>query len=126
MARLHPKVRESFYAIVRDVKAHGGHLIVSDMFRPWQVQMDLRARKPRLAKKPGQSYHEAGLAWDFDISQLGISLAEFHVIVKRNGWMPITPPDPHKAECWHIQHPYESLGYHSLQEAIKDVGNWAA
>jgi hypothetical protein len=108
LAKLHPKVKDSFYELVKATKEKGGKVVVSDMFRPWQVQADLRRRKPRLAAAPGNSYHEAGLAFDFDVSQLGIPLATFRSICRRYGWEPI------KSECWHIQHPYKTLGYVSL------------
>lgn len=119
MAKLHPEVIDSFYEIVKDVKKLGGKLIISDMYRPWQVQADLRRRKPRLANPPGKSYHEAGLAFDFDTGRLGIPMAEFHAIVRKFGWIPIS------SESWHIQHPLDTVGYKTIQEAIKDVGNWA-
>jgi hypothetical protein len=49
----------------------------------------------------------------------GHPLATFQSTCRRYGWEPI------KSESWHIQHPYGTLGYASLQEAIRDVGNWA-
>jgi len=119
MAKLHPDIVDSFYEIVKDVKKAGGKLIVSDMFRPWEVQVDLRKRKPRLANPPGKSYHEAGLAFDFDTGRLGIPMAEFHRIIRKHGWEPI------RSESWHIQHPLGTVGYKTIAEAIKDVGNWA-
>jgi D-alanyl-D-alanine dipeptidase len=112
-------VLESFYGIVRDVKAAGGRLVISDMFRPHAMQADLFRRKPHLAARPGKSYHEAGLAFDFDVSAIGISRAAFHAIVLARGWRPI------QKESWHIEHSYTSLGYKTLSAAIAAVGNAA-
>jgi len=119
MARLHPGVVESFYSIVRDVKAAGGRLLISDMFRPRRVQADLKRRKPRLAAASGKSYHEAGLAFDLSVGQLHLTLDQFRAIVRRHGWETISK------ENWHIQYSYRALGYRTLQAAIKDVDNWA-
>ena len=129
MALLHTDVVESFYDIVRDVKKLKGKLIVSDMFRPWRAQLQAWRKKPRLAVPPGRSYHEAGLAFDFDLSQIGMPLQKFYNICSLHGWKPIFPRKDglwiiKSKEAWHIQYDFHKIHYYTLQAAIKDVGNW--
>lgn len=114
-------VVQSFYRIVFRVKALGGHIIVSDMFRSHDMQRIAHQKKPRLALAPGRSLHEAGLAFDFDVSALGIPYSEFEKICKSEGWE--TGRGWRKSEPWHVQLKPAVLGFRSISEAISFVGN---
>jgi len=117
-SKVHERVAGSLGRIIARTRARGGRLYFTDLFRPWQDQAELKIRKPRLAATPGSSYHEAGLAFDFSTYRLGIPLETFYDICRQEGWTPI------RSEPWHIQHVLAPLGYATIEEAIKDVGNW--
>lgn len=115
MSKLHEDVVSSFYRICERVKALGGEIVISDMFRSHLMQVKLRAEKPKLAAPPGRSYHEAGLAFDIDVSRQIIGFRHLEAIMNSEGWTTI------KGEHWHWQHSFRVLGYKSLGEAIRDV-----
>ena len=124
MAQLHPDVIDKFYAFVQDVKRAGGKVVISDMFRSWKMQANAHKAKGKLAVPSGTSYHEAGLAFDVALTEIGIPYKTFEGIAKKHGiesgasWK--------KREPWHFQFSWKKLGCKSLKEAIRDVGNLAA
>lgn len=121
MAKLHPDVVEPFYAFVQAVKAAGGRVVVSDMFRSWQMQANAHKAKGKLAVASGTSYHEAGLAFDAALTETGIPYKLFESIAKKHGFE--SGAGWRKREPWHFQYSWKKLGYRSLTEAIRDVGN---
>lgn len=114
---------------------------ISDMFRSYEMQAELYKVKPNLAKPPGHSYHEAGLAFDFKSDFWGASqtLIDFYNHLVNYGWYPLQKiiymlkadimPSMilQTSECWHIQRT-KDIGYYEskftiIQEAIAWIGN---
>lgn len=111
----------SFERIQRGVKAAGGLLVISDMFRHRGVQAEAHRRKPILAAPAGRSFHEAGLAFDFSLTDLGIPYSRFERICMEAGWR--TGRSWFRSEPWHVQYDYRKLGFRNLTAAIDYVAN---
>jgi hypothetical protein len=61
----HPIVAGKFQELVTAAKADGVNLGLTDSYRTFDQQVDLKRRKPDLAATPGTSNHGYGLAFDF-------------------------------------------------------------
>lgn len=94
----------------------GGKLALSDLFRTYEMQSRayvdyITGRKKAFSPPPGGSFHEAGRAFDLDLSVIHISLEELWPIAAKFGLTPVTAqPDPKLSEAWH----FERRGSHQL------------
>jgi D-alanyl-D-alanine dipeptidase len=121
MALMHISVADNFCKLRDEIKRRGGILLISDMFRPWDVQEKAHKEKPDLALDPRKgSYHMAGLAFDCLINEkyLTMKLTEFREFIKDYGFTGI------RKENWHYQAIKLPDGYKNLIEVIKALGNW--
>jgi len=75
---------------------------VSDAFRSYQEQVDLKKRKPTLAATPGYSMHGYGLAVDIDTAQAN-EMATMGLLEKWNIYRPMLGQGGGKNEPWHLQ-----------------------
>lgn len=108
MAQCTPDTQAALIAIGKAVEKKGGHLYLSDLFRSYEMQLqshlDFKSgRKKAFSPPPGGSMHEAGRAFDLDLDNLKIKLADFWEIAKKFGVFPIIDqPTAGKSESWHF------------------------
>lgn len=116
MAKCTPDVYRAIKAIAADVAAKKGVLILSDLFRSYDMQfqahLDYTSKKKKAySPPPGGSMHEAGRAMDIDVNSIKMELSEFWKIAKKHGVVPIiSQPDKKQSECWH----FDIRGSHQL------------
>ena len=116
MAQCTPDTKKAVENIARDLELKGGKLILSDMFRSYDMQLQshkdfVTGKKTAFSPAPGGSLHEAGRAMDIDLSAIHISLADFWVIAAKHGFKPIiTSPVSGVSESWH----FDCAGSHRI------------
>lgn len=117
MARCTPDMKAALYGLRQDLQERGGNLVLSDLFRSYDMQFQAHLdyvthKKKAFSPAPGGSMHEAGRAFDIDLASTnGKDLGEFWKIAKTHGLEPIVDqPDPTASECWH----FECRGSHQL------------
>lgn len=116
MASCTPDTRVALSKIGDDVAAAGGKLILSDLFRSYEMQLQshldfVTKKKKAFSPPPGGSLHEAGRAMDLDLDALNMPLKDFWPIAARHGFSPIiSAPDSTKSEAWH----FDCRGSHNL------------
>ncbi|KAA1054458.1 M15 family metallopeptidase [Azospirillum argentinense] len=108
MALCSPDTQRALYAIRQELLAQQGDLVLSDLFRSYDMQLQshkdyVSGQKKAFSPAPGGSLHEAGRAFDLDLGAIRISLSELWQIGKRHGAYPvIAQPDPKQSEAWHF------------------------
>ena len=108
MAKCTPDTWNAIICIAGDLAARGGKLILSDLFRSYDMQaqahMDyVSGKKKAYSPPPGGSFHEAGRAFDLDLDALKIPLADFWAIAAGYGVVPIiSKPKTSLSEAWHF------------------------
>ena len=116
MAQCTPDTFTAIFNIATDLKKKGGRLILSDLFRSYDMQFQshqdfLAKRKKAFSPPPGGSFHEAGRAFDLDLSAIKIPLSDFWVIAAKYNVMPIiSKPKIGASEAWH----FDCRGSHQL------------
>lgn len=116
MARCTLDVKATILGIAKELKAAGGTLYLSDLFRSYDMQLQAHmdytsGKKKAFSPAPGGSMHEAGRAFDFDLNAMKIPLAKFWEIAARNGATPIiAEPKTSTSEAWH----FDCRGSHQL------------
>lgn len=106
----------AIFHIAADLAKKGGKLILSDLFRSYDMQAQshqdyVAGRKKAFSPPPGGSFHEAGRAFDLDLGAIKIPLADFWVIAAKYGVFPIIPkPISGKSESWH----FDRRGSHQI------------
>lgn len=116
MAQCTPDFFTAIFNIATDVKKKGGKLVLSDLFRSYDMQAQshqdfLAKRKKAFSPAPGGSFHEAGRAFDMDLTTIKISLSDFWVIAAKYNVVPIIKkPTPGTSESWH----FDCRGSHQL------------
>lgn len=116
MARCTPDTEKAVQAVVEDIRGLGHELLLSDMFRSYEMQrqanLDFKeGRKKAYSPPPGGSMHEAGRAMDIDLGAIGIPLSRFWEIAKAHGFSPIIDaPISSRSEAWH----FDCRGSHGL------------
>ena len=124
MALATPDTAAAIYAIARDVEEEGagGRLVLSDLFRSKEDQDKAHhdyasGRKSAYSPPSGRSLHEAGRAFDIDLSQIKMELWRFWQIAAAHGVVPIIG-EPHawKSEAWH----FECRGSHAVFTSARD------
>ena len=119
MAKCTPDTQKAILAIRARLEAMGGKLILSDMFRSFDMQFQSNkdfesGKKKAFSPPPGGSLHESGRAIDLQLVDLKINLADFWVIAREFNLLPIIKtPDDSASEAWHFDH----AGSHSLVQA---------
>lgn len=116
MAQCTPDMYAAIMNISKDVAKKGGKLILSDLFRSYDMQAQAHAdyvskKKKAFSPPPGGSFHEAGRAFDLDLTSIKISLADFWLIAAKYGVVPIIKqPKSGVSESWH----FDCRGSHQL------------
>jgi hypothetical protein len=115
MARCTPDMLSAVHLVAADVRAAGGELILSDMYRSYDMQFQahldyVTGKKSAYSPPPGGSMHEAGRAFDLDLSALKMKLSEFWKLAAKRGLQPIIDtPSEGANEAWH----FDCRGSHS-------------
>ncbi|HAM99050.1 MAG TPA: hypothetical protein DCQ26_10620 [Marinilabiliales bacterium] len=116
MAQCTPDMYRALQVLSAHVKAHGGELVLSDLFRSYDMQFQanldyVSGKKKAYSPPPGGSLHEAGRAMDIDLKKLKIKLNDFWILAAKQGVVPIiNSPDTKLNEAWH----FECRGSHTL------------
>jgi hypothetical protein len=130
MARATPDLKKGLYGVREALKPFGGRLVLSDLFRSYDMQLQAHldftsGKKSAFSPAPGGSMHESGRAFDVDLSAIAVSLDAFWELAKPWGIVPIiATPNPKTSECWH----FERRGSHQLVHdhyAAGKAGNFA-
>lgn len=130
MAKCTVDMKQALQAIATEVMGKGGKLILSDLFRTHDEQLQANkdyesGKKSAYSPPPGGSFHESGRAFDLDLGALGHlgatgdRLTAFHPLAESRGVTPITAPDCHLSESWH----YERRASHQLVHDYYAQGN---
>ena len=123
-----PDLEKALRAIASDVESRGGHIYLSDLFRSHDMQLQahrafVEGRKSAYSPPPGSSMHEAGRAFDMDLTVLTaikMPLSQFWQMAAAHGVVPIiSTPNSSLSEAWH----FECRGSHSLVKAYYEAGN---
>ncbi|MCW3082940.1 MAG: hypothetical protein JWP12_306 [Bacteroidetes bacterium] len=116
MAQCTPDTHAAIFNIAKDLAKKGGKLILSDLFRSYEMQAQshqdyVSGKKKAFSPAPGGSFHEAGRAFDLDLSEIKVSLADFWKIAAKHGVLPIvSEPKANQSEAWH----FDCRGSHQL------------
>jgi hypothetical protein len=108
MAMCTPDTLTAILKIRDEVEMLGGQLFLSDLFRSYDMQLQAHldytsGKKKAYSPPPGGSMHEAGRAFDMDLSSIKISLQQFWDIAAHYGVTPIIKQaDPSAKEAWHF------------------------
>lgn len=116
MAKCTLDTYDAMMNIANELSLKGGRLILSDLFRSYDMQAQshqdyISGRKKAFSPAPGGSFHEAGRGFDIDLSAIKIPLAEFWIIASRYGVKPIIKqPKANQSEAWH----FDCRGSHEI------------
>jgi hypothetical protein len=108
IAKCTPDTKVALEKISEELETMGGKLILSDLFRTdemqYQAHLDfINKKKKAFSPKPGFSMHQAGRAFDIDLSAIKIKLSAFWEIAKKYGVLPvIEKPLSSAKEAWHF------------------------
>lgn len=108
MAKCTPDTHTAIFNIAVALSKKGGRLILSDLFRSYDMQAQshqdfISGRKKAFSPPPGGSFHEAGRGFDLDLRAIKVSLEEFWKIAAKFGVVPIIKqPKPNVSEAWHF------------------------
>ncbi len=115
MAHCTADTYKAIMSISKDLSEKGGKLILSDLFRSYDMQAQAyndyaSGKKQAYSPPPGGSFHEAGRAFDLDLSKIKISLAKFWDLAAKYGVVPIISKPVLQSEAWH----FDCRGSHQL------------
>jgi len=116
MAQCTADTKHALGEVAAALKAKGGALVLSDLFRSYDMQLGsymdyVSGKKSAFSPPPGGSLHEAGRALDLDLGALKMSLAEFWKLAVKHGLTPIIDtPNAAAKEAWH----FECRGSHAI------------
>lgn len=116
MAKCTPDTYKGILGIGKDLKKRKGKLILSDLFRSYEMQLQAHAdfiagRKTAFSPAPGGSLHEAGRGMDIDLKSIKVSLKDFWGIAAKHGFYPIIDKaDARLDEAWH----FDCRGSHQI------------
>jgi D-alanyl-D-alanine carboxypeptidase len=95
-----PAAADAFSAMRQAAAADGVKLSVTDSYRSYAAQVDVKRRKPNLAATPGKSNHGWGLAFDMSFGSNRNS-KEFQWMQQNAGKFGFSGPLPNPNEPWH-------------------------
>lgn len=116
MAKCTPDTFNAIFKITQELEKKGGKLILSDLFRSYDMQAQshqdyIAGRKKAFSPPPGGSFHEAGRGFDLDLNAIKIPLADFWTIAAKYNVVPIiSQPKTNVSEAWH----FDCRGSHQL------------
>lgn len=124
MAHATPDMKAALYGLRKDLRSGAGDLVLSDLFRSYDMQLQAHldyatGKKKAYSPPPGGSLHEAGRAFDIDLDSVKMALPAFWEVAGHRGIVPIIDkPDPKVPECWH----FECRGSHQKVKAYYEAG----
>ena len=116
MAKCSPDAKKAIFAIKAELVKAGGDLILSDLFRSYDMQLQshkdyVMKKKKAFSPPPGGSMHEGGRAFDMDLVAMKVTLKKFWEIAAAHGFYPIiSEPKAGVSESWH----FDCRGSHQL------------
>jgi hypothetical protein len=116
MAKCTPDVKKAIFAIKAELVRQGGDLILSDLFRSYDMQFQshkdyVMKKKKAFSPPPGGSFHEAGRAFDMDLAAMKVTLKKFWEIAAPFSFFPIiATPKAGVSESWH----FDNRGSHKM------------
>jgi hypothetical protein len=116
LALVTPDMHRAITGIEKDIIQKGGRLVLSDLYRSYDMQMQAyldhrNGKKSAYSPPPGGSMHESGRAFDLSLEDIKISLSDFWKMAKPYGIKPIiSSPDKRKNEAWH----FDCRGSHGI------------
>ena len=116
MAKCAPDMKAAIEAASAALAGQGGKLILSDLFRSYEMQTQshqdyVTHKKSAYSPPAGGSLHEAGRAFDLDLGAIKVTLAQFWKLAAPAGLVPIIDqPVSGVSESWH----FECRGSHQL------------
>lgn len=116
MAQCTPDMGAAMRAISAELEARGGRLLLSDLFRSFDMQLQshmdfVNRKKTAFSPPPGGSLHEAGRSLDLDLDSLGVKLSDFWKLARPHGLLPIIDtPTAGVSESWH----FDCRGSHQI------------
>jgi D-alanyl-D-alanine dipeptidase len=117
MAHCTPDMYAAIFATKADLQAQHGDLVLSDLFRSYDMQSQAHldytsGKKKAFSPPPDGSMHEAGRAFDLDLDKIKkLTLSKFWSLAKAHGLSPIIDkPDTKLSEAWH----FDRRGSHGL------------
>jgi hypothetical protein len=117
---LAPEAAAAFGRLLAAAQRDGVPIVVTDGYRSYEAQVDVKARKPHLAATPGTSQHGWGIA--VDIHTGATDMAWFRANAGAYGW--INPawaqPDGSKPEPWHWEYVGDVAPPTSITPTIAD------
>jgi hypothetical protein len=126
MALCTPDMFAAIFATKTDLKAVNNDLVLSDLFRSYDMQLQahldfVTGKKRAFSPPPGGSMHEAGRAFDLDLDKIKrLTLPKFWPLAKGHGLSPIiNAPNPRLSEAWH----FDCRGSHDLVHQYYTAGN---
>lgn len=125
MAKCTPDTYSAMLKLAADLAKKGGKLVLSDLFRSYDMQAQshqdyVAKRKKAFSPPPGGSFHEAGRAFDMDLDAMKIPLADFWVLADKYGFFPIIKqPKINVSEAWH----FDRRGSHQVVYQYYANGN---
>ena len=108
MAKCTPDTHTAIFNIAVALAKKGGRLILSDLFRSYDMQAQshqdfISGKKKAFSPPPGGSFHEAGRGFVLDLSAIKVSLEDFWKIAAKFGVVPIIKqPKSNVSEAWHF------------------------
>lgn len=120
-----PDMADALAGIAEDLGTSGGRLVLSDLFRSFDMQMQahldfVTKKKAAFSPPPGGSFHEAGRAMDLSLSDIKIPLKLFWELARKHGVVPIiATPNASTSEAWH----FECRGSHQKVIEYYQKGN---
>ncbi|HEX6374743.1 MAG TPA: hypothetical protein VFZ91_03380 [Allosphingosinicella sp.] len=125
MAQCTPDMKKALADLAIRLADTGGKLILSDLFRSYDMQLgshlDWKSKKKKaFSPPPGGSLHEGGRALDLDLGSLKMKLGDFWPIALEYGLVPIIDkPVAGASEAWH----FECRGSHMRVYDYYKAGN---
>ena len=109
MAFCTPDMYAAIFATKADLKATNNDLVLSDLFRSYDMQFQAHldftsGKKIAFSPPPGGSMHEAGRAFDLDLGKIKkLTLPNFWPLAATHGLSPIiNAPNSKLSEAWHF------------------------
>lgn len=117
MALCTPDMYAAIFATKADLNATSNDLVLSDLFRSYDMQLQAyldytSGKKKAYSPPPGGSMHEAGRAFDLDLDKIRkLTLPKFWPLASKHGLEPIIKvPNPRLSEAWH----FDCRGSHDI------------
>lgn len=125
MAKCSVDMVATLRAVTADLAGTGNALVLSDLFRSYDMQKQsnldfVNKKKKAFSPPPGGSFHEAGRAFDLDLAKIKkMGLKDFWVVAKKHGLLPIiNEPTAGVSESWH----FDCRGSHDKVYAYYKAG----